>query len=65
MTTFVKGNLACGQVRGPVQLGFARSIDPVEPQEITITRIAVTTEEDAADKNNTMGNKFIIPYGLY
>ena len=65
MTTFVKGSLSCGQVRGPVQLGFARSIDPVNVQEISITRIAVTTEADAADKNNTMGNKFIIPYGLY
>ncbi|KFI99084.1 type I-C CRISPR-associated protein Cas7/Csd2 [Bifidobacterium stellenboschense] len=65
MTTFVKGNLACGQVRGPVQLGFARSIDPIDVQEISITRIAVTTEADAAEKNNTMGNKFIVPYGLY
>lgn len=65
MTTFVKGSLSCGQVRGPVQLGFARSIDPVSVQEISITRIAVTTEADAAEKNNTMGNKFIIPYGLY
>lgn len=65
MTTFVKGSLSCGQVRGPVQLGFARSIDPVSVQEISLTRIAVTTEADAADKNNTMGNKFIIPYGLY
>ncbi|KAA8817664.1 type I-C CRISPR-associated protein Cas7/Csd2 [Bifidobacterium callitrichos] len=65
MTTFVKGSLACGQVRGPVQLGFAKSIDPVDVQEVTITRIAVTKEEDAAEKNNTMGNKYIIPYGLY
>lgn len=65
MTTFVKGSLSCGQVRGPVQLGFARSIDPISVQEISITRIAVTTEADAAEKNNTMGNKFIIPYGLY
>lgn len=65
MTTFVKGSLACGQVRGPVQLGFACSVDPIDVQEISITRIAVTTEADAADKNNTMGNKFIVPYGLY
>lgn len=65
MTTFVKGSLACGQVRGPVQLGFAKSIDSVDAQEVTITRIAVTKEEDAAEKNNTMGNKYIIPYGLY
>ena len=65
MTTFVKASLNCGQVRGPVQLSFARSVDPVVPQEVTITRMAVTTEKDAGDKVNTMGNKFIIPYGLY
>ena len=47
MTTFVKGALNCGQVRGPVQLGFARSIDPIIPQEVTITRVAITTEADA------------------
>lgn len=50
MTTFVKGALNCGQVRGPVQLGFARSIDPIAPQEITITRVAITTEKDAENK---------------
>lgn len=65
MTTFVKANLNCGQVRGPVQMGFAKSVDPVVPQEVTITRMAVTTEADAEDKRNTMGNKFIVPYGLY
>lgn len=47
MTTFVKAALNCGQVRGPVQFGFARSIDRVLPQEITITRVAITTEKDA------------------
>lgn len=65
MTTFVKGKLNCGQVRGPVQLGFARSIDPIVPQEVTITRVAITTETDAESKNNEMGNKYIVPYGLY
>lgn len=65
MTTFVKGALNCGQVRGPVQLGFARSIDPVIPQEITITRVAITTEADAERKGTEMGRKYIIPYGLY
>ena len=65
MTTMVKGSLNCGQIRGPVQLGFARSVDPVVPQEISITRVAITTEADAESKNNTMGNKFIVPYGLY
>ena len=65
MTTFVKGALNCGQVRGPVQLGFARSVDPVLPQEITITRIAITTEADAEKKGTEMGRKYIVPYGLY
>ncbi len=65
MTTFTKGALNCGQVRGPVQLGFARSVDPVMPQEITITRIAITTEADAERKNTEMGRKYIVPYALY
>ena len=55
----------CGQVRGPVQLGFARSIDPVISQEVTITRVAITTEKDAENKSNEMGRKSIVPYGLY
>ncbi|TEU30214.1 type I-C CRISPR-associated protein Cas7/Csd2 [Alkanindiges illinoisensis] len=53
-----------GQVRGAVQLAFARSIDPIVPLEISITRMAVTNEKDA-DKERTMGRKHIIPYGLY
>lgn len=65
MTTFVKAALNCGQVRGPVQLGFARSVEPVMPQEITITRVAITTEADAENKGTEMGRKYIIPYGLY
>lgn len=65
MTTFVKAALNCGQVRGPVQLGFARSIDPITPQEVTITRVAITTEKDAEKKDTEMGRKFIVPYGLY
>ena len=65
MTTFVKAALNCGQVRGPVQLGFARSVEPVVPQEITITRVAITTEADAEKKGTEMGRKYIIPYGLY
>ena len=65
MTTFVKGNLNCGQVRGPVQLSFARSIDPIVPQEITITRVAITTEADAERKGTEMGKKYIVPYALY
>lgn len=65
MTTFVKGALNCGQVRGPVQLNFARSIDPIVPQEVTITRVAITTEADAEKKGTEMGRKHIVPYALY
>ena len=65
MTTFVKASLNCGQVRGPVQIGFARSVDPIVSQEVTITRVAITTEKDAEDKKTEMGRKSIVPYGLY
>lgn len=57
-----------GQVRGPVQLAFASSIDPVVPLEVSITRMAVTTQKEAEEQsgdNRTMGRKHIIPYGLY
>lgn len=65
MSTFTKNKLNCGQVRGPVQIGFSRSIDPIVPQEITITRKAITKESDAEDKNTEMGRKYIVPYALY
>lgn len=58
----------CGQVRGPVQFAFARSIDPIMPLEQAITRMAVATEKEAelqAGDNRTMGRKEIVPYGLY
>jgi CRISPR-associated protein Csd2 len=58
----------CGQVRGPIQIAFATSIDPVVPMEISITRMAVTTQKEAEEQsgdNRTMGRKHIIPYGLY
>src|SRR5690606_35408654 len=57
-----------GQVRGPVQMAFASSIDPVVPMEVSITRMAVTTQKEAEEQggdNRTMGRKHIIPYGLY
>lgn len=65
MTTYVKGNLNCGQVRGPVQLGFAKSVDPIVPQEVAITRVAITTAADAEKKDTEIGRKYIVPYGLY
>lgn len=58
----------CGQVRGPVQLTFARSVDPVIALEHSITRMAVATEKESEKQqgdNRTMGRKFTIPYGLY
>lgn len=64
MTTEVN----CGQVRGPVQLTFARSVDPIFAQEHSITRMAVTTEKEAEAQqgdNRTMGRKHTVPYGLY
>ncbi len=54
----------CGQVRGPAQLSFARSIDPIVSSEHAITRTSVTNEKDI-EKERTMGRKFTIPYGLY
>ena len=67
----------CGQVRGPVQLAFGKSIDPIQQLEISITRMAATTEKEAKERkdakegederseNRTMGRKQIVPYGLY
>lgn len=60
MTTEVNS----GQVRGPVQLAFGKSIDPIIPLEVSITRMAVTNEKDL-EKERTMGRKHIVPYGLY
>ena len=68
MTTGVN----CGQVRGPIQLTFARSVDPVVPLDVSITRVAVTRAEDAvvgeegdSGKETEMGRKALLPYGLF
>src|SRR5690606_23641578 len=66
----------CGQVKGPVQITFANSVEPILPAEITITRMAATneaekkkaaegSESDERTDNRTMGRKHIVPYGLY
>lgn len=58
----------CGQVRGPVQFTFSKSIEPIVPLDISITRMAVATEAEAEKQggdNRTMGRKSIVPYGLY
>lgn len=63
-----EGGYNCGQVRGPVQLSFARSIDPIVPLDLSITRMAVATERESQAQegdNRTMGRKSIVPYGLY
>ena len=54
-----------GQVRGPVQLSFSRSLDPILPMDISITRMAVTDAKELGAPNQTMGRKNLIPYGLY
>ncbi|MDR0928273.1 MAG: type I-C CRISPR-associated protein Cas7/Csd2 [Oscillospiraceae bacterium] len=59
------GDFKCGQVRGPVQFTFSRSIDPIFEQDITITRMAATKADETKDANRTMGRKSIVPYGLY
>lgn len=56
--------LNAGQVRGAVQITFARSVDPISPQDLAITRVAVTKEEER-EKLQTIGRKTLIPYGLY
>jgi CRISPR-associated protein Csd2 len=56
----------CGQVRGPAQLTFARSLDPIVPLDLSITRVAVNTEKELeAGKTTEMGRKALVPYGLY
>jgi len=58
----------CGQVRGPIQLAFSRSVDPIVVSEHAITRMAVATEKEAEAQqgdNRTMGRKFTVPYALY
>ncbi len=59
------GDHSCGQVRGPVQLNFARSLDQIVQSEITITRQAITTDKDFENKSTEMGRKHIVPYALY
>ena len=57
-----------GQVRGPIQLTFSRSVDPITPEEHSITRMAVATENEAEKQNGdnrTIGRKSTVPYGLY
>lgn len=59
------GDCSCGTVRGPIQLNFGKSVEPVMPQEMTITRMAITNPKDASKGETEMGKKSYIPYGLY
>ncbi len=63
MGALMVGDLNCGKVRGPLQLGQARSVEPIVPVQMTITRMAATKASEKEAK--TMGNKWIVPYGLY
>ena len=64
MTTYNQAPFNCGQIKGPVQIGFSESIEPINTQSVTITRMARTTE-DEDKQNKQMGNKWVVPYGLY
>jgi CRISPR-associated protein Csd2 len=64
MGALMVGELNCGKVRGPLQLGIARSIDQIVPVQLSITRMAATKAEEGKE-NKTMGNKWIVPYALY
>lgn len=59
------GDAPCGVVRGPIQMNFAKSIDPIAAQEITITRMAITNKKDADKGTTEMGKKNYVPYALY
>lgn len=63
LSTGDKSDPKCGQVRGPVQLTFARSVDPVIPGDVTITRVAITNSKKETDTE--IGRKAVVPYGLY
>ena len=64
MGALMVGDLNCGKVRGPLQVGIARSVEPIRPVQLSITRMAATKAAEGKD-NKTMGNKWIVPYALY
>lgn len=59
------GGTNAGQIRGPMQLTFATSVDPIVPRDISITRVAITKPSDMLRKQTEMGRKAYVPYGLY
>jgi CRISPR-associated protein Csd2 len=63
MGALMVGDLNCGKVRGPLQIGQGRSVEPIVPVQMSITRMAATKASEK--ENKTMGNKWVVPYGLY
>jgi CRISPR-associated protein Csd2 len=59
------GDYSAGQVHGPIQITWARSIDPIMPMDMSITRVAITKEGEDRKTTSTMGGKWVVPYGLY
>lgn len=65
VTTYTTNKWCDGQVKGPVQISFAESLEPVDPKEITVSRVSVTTEKDKEKKDRELGKKWVVPYGMY
>lgn len=65
LTTYSTKKWTDGQMKGPVQITFAESLEPVDPKELTISRVSVTTEKDKKLKDHELGKKWIVPYGVY
>lgn len=65
VTTFTKERYSDGKINGPVQISFAESLDPIIPEELTITRCSVASEKEKKEKDRNMGNKWIVPFGVY
>lgn len=65
LTSLTKSGLGDGRVNGPVQIGFSKSVEPINPQLVTIDRITVANDEEAKTKNTTMGRKWVVPYAVY
>ena len=65
VTSFTKEKYLDGQIKGAVQIGFAESLEEITPQCITISRVAIQTEKDLKQKQNELGNKWIVPYAVY
>lgn len=65
ISSFTKDKYLDGQMRGCVQISFAQSLDPISPEQLTISRVSVQTEKDAKEKSSELGKKWIVPYGVY